>query len=87
MNSNVRKGIGFNVNYRWQDDVYWEGTFGTGEVPAYGILDAMLSLRLIPVKCLVKIGATNVLNKYYRSAFGNPAVGGLYYISIGYNIF
>ncbi|HEX8277511.1 MAG TPA: TonB-dependent receptor, partial [Segetibacter sp.] len=86
-NSNVFKGIGFNINYRWQDKIDWEGTFGTGEVPAYGILDAMLSFRLIPAKSLVKIGATNVLNKYYRSSFGNPEVGGLYYISIGYNIF
>lgn len=86
-NSNVFKGIGFNINYRWQDKIDWEGTFGTGEVPPYGILDAMLSFRLIPAKSLVKIGATNVLNKYYRSAFGNPLVGGLYYISIGYNIF
>lgn len=86
-NSNVFKGIGFNVNYRWQDKIEWEGTFGTGDVPAYGVLDAMLSFRLVRAKSLVKLGATNVLNKYYRTAFGNPEIGGLYYLSVAYNIF
>ncbi len=86
-NSNVFKGIGFNINYRWQDKINWEGTFGTGEVPAYGTLDAMLSYRLIKAKSLIKLGATNILNQYYRTSFGNPQVGGLYYISLAYNIF
>lgn len=86
-NGNVFKGIGFNLNYRWQDKINWEGTFGTGEVPAYGTLDAMLSYRLVKAKSLIKLGASNVLNKYYRSSFGNPMVGGLYYVSLAYNIF
>lgn len=86
-NSNVFKGMGFNINYRWQDKISWEGTFGTGEVPAYGTLDVMLSYRLIKAKSLIKLGATNVLNKYYRTSFGNPPVGGLYYVSLAYNIF
>ena len=36
---------------------------------------------------MFKIGATNLWNKYYRSAFGNPQVGGLYYVSFAYNVF
>ena len=85
-NSNVYKGIGFTLNYRWQDKVNWEGTFAGGQVPAYGVLDVMLGLRLSKIKSLIKIGATNVLNKYYRSSFGNPDVGGLYYASFAYNV-
>ena len=86
-NPNVANGIGFNVVYRWQDEVLWEGTFGTGPVDAYGTLDAQVSFKIAKTKNIFKIGASNLLNHYYRSAFGNPQVGGMYYVSFGYNIF
>jgi hypothetical protein len=35
---------------------------------------------------MVKVGGTNIMNHYYRTAFGNPAIGGLYYVSFAYNI-
>ena len=85
--SDVYKGWGFNVNYRHQNKMNWEGTFGTGEVPAYGTLDAMISYKLKAINSLIKFGATNLANKYYRTSFGNPQVGGLYYVSFGYNVF
>lgn len=86
-NDNLYKNIGFNAVFRWQDKVNWEGTFGTGDIPAYSTLDAQISYRLPEIKSLIKLGATNLINKYYQSAFGNPMVGGLYYISFGYNVF
>ena len=86
-NTDFWKGWGFNVNYRHQAKVNWEGTFGTGDVPAYGSLDAMISYKFKAIKSLLKIGATNFANKYYRTSFGNPEVGGLYYVSFGYNVF
>lgn len=85
--NDVYKGWGFNVNYRWQDKINWEGTFGSGEVPAYGTLDGMISYKFKAINSLLKIGATNFVNKYYRTSFGNPEVGGLYYVSFGYNVF
>ncbi|THU32444.1 TonB-dependent receptor [Niastella caeni] len=78
---------GFNILYRWQDEMLWEGTFGTGQVEAFGSLDAMVSYRLPKIKSLIKLGATNLTNKYYTTAFGNPSIGGLYYVSFGYNVF
>ncbi len=36
---------------------------------------------------MIKIGATNLLNKYYVDAIGNAQIGGLYYVSLGYNIY
>lgn len=86
-NEDFYKHFGFNIVYRWQDEVLWEGTFGTGEIPSFGTLDAQLSYRISKIRSVVKLGGSNVLNKYYRSAFGNPEVGGLYYVSFGYNIF
>ncbi len=86
-NSNVYKGLGFNMLYRWQDEVMWEGTFGSAEIPSYGVFDGMISYNFPKTKNILKLGASNVFNKYYRSAFGNPSVGGLYYVSFGYNVF
>ena len=85
--NDVYKGWGFNLNYRHQTKVNWEGTFGTGEVPSYGTLDGMISYKFKAINSLLKIGSTNFANKYYRTSFGNPEVGGLYYVSFGYNIF
>jgi outer membrane receptor protein involved in Fe transport len=86
-NNDLGKGFGFAAQWRWQDKVYWEGTFGTGDVPAFGTLDAQISYRIRKIKSVVKLGASNLLNKYYTSAFGNPQVGGIYYVSFGYNLF
>ena len=78
---------GFNVVWRWQTKVDWEGTFGAGQIPSYGTLDAQVSYKFSRVRSMFKIGASNILNKYYVSAFGNPEVGGVYYVSFGYNVF
>jgi outer membrane receptor protein involved in Fe transport len=85
-NDKVCKNLGFNIIWRWQDELLWQGTFGTGTIPSYGTLDAQIGWRLTNTKSQIKVGASNLLNKYYRSAFGNPEVGGLYYVSFGYNL-
>src|SRR2546421_9742458 len=87
LNHDFYKGWGFGINYREQDNVNWEGTFGTGMVPHYATLDASISYKIKSIKSLIKFGSTNFINHYYRSAFGNPEVGGLYYVSFGYNVF
>ena len=82
-----QKRLGFNVTWRWQDDVNYEGDFATGFVPAYQTVDGQLSYKFPEQKVLLKIGATNLLNQYYRDGFGNATIGGVYYVSIGYNLF
>jgi outer membrane receptor protein involved in Fe transport len=87
-NNNINNSNwGFNLLYRWQDNMLWEGTFGTGDVESFGTLDAQVNYRLQKIRSMIKLGATNLLNDYYNSAFGNPSVGGLYYISFGFNVF
>jgi outer membrane receptor protein involved in Fe transport len=79
--------MGFNLSYRWQDGINFEGDFANGFIPAYQTVDGQLSYKFPEQKVLVKLGATNLLNQYYRDGFGNAAIGGIYYVSIGYNIF
>jgi len=86
-NPDLYKGFGFNVAFKWQNKVYWEGTFGTGTIPSFGMLDAQISYKWAKPKILFKLGGTNITNHYYRNAFGNPFIGGLYYLSVGYNVF
>ena len=82
-----QKRLGFNLTYRWQDYVNFEGDFANGYVPAYQTVDVQVSLKFPPQKVLLKLGATNLLNQYYRNGFGNATIGGIYYVSIGYNLF
>jgi len=85
-NENVYKNIGFNAIYRWQDENYYEGTFVTGTLPSFGWLDAQVSYKVPKSKSQFRLGGTNILNNYQRTGFGNPYVGGLYYLSYAYNL-
>ncbi len=86
-NDNMYKGLGFNVVFKWQDNNYYEGTFVSGTLPYFGWWDAQVSYRPLGTKSVFRAGGTNLGNFYARTGFGSPAVGGLYYISYGYNIF
>jgi hypothetical protein len=35
---------------------------------------------------MVKLGANNLMNQYYTNGLGNANVGGLYYLSVAYNL-
>ena len=85
-NDNLYKGIGFNVMMKWQDNNFYEGTFVKGTLPYFTWVDAQISYRPIGTKSVFRVGGTNLGNNYYRTGYGSPAVGGLYYISYGFNI-
>jgi hypothetical protein len=81
-NEDAYHGLGFGLNYHWQQRYYSQTFLVTGEVPAYRTLDAQLSYALPAPDLRFKLGATDVLNRYYVSFLGGPAVGGLYYLSV-----
>jgi outer membrane cobalamin receptor len=78
----VYKNIGFNVTYRWQDAFTWNSSFVSGDVSAYGTLDAQVNYKMPKANATIKLGGSNVLNHYYQTSLGNPTVGGIYYVSI-----
>ncbi len=78
--------ISFNVMMRWQDAFEWEGELANGPVKAFTTVDAQVSYKLPKIKSMFRIGGTNVTNKYYKNAYGNPQIGGLYYVSFIYNL-
>lgn len=82
-----KQRIGFNAVLRWQDDFFWEGAgFVDGTVKAYTTLDAQVNYKFPKIKSMIKIGGTNITNKFYQTGFGNPYIGGMYYLSLAYNV-
>lgn len=77
----------FNITYKWMDAYKFESDFINGTVPAINTLDAQLSYKIPKTRSVFKIGANNILNQYYVQGPGNPAIGGLYYVSFAYNVF
>ncbi len=77
--------LGFNLTYRWQTDFVWESSFARGPVPAYGTLDAQVSFKLKGLKSMLKVGGSNILNKYYIQSLGGPNIGAIYYVSITFD--
>ncbi|MBL7734902.1 MAG: TonB-dependent receptor [Chitinophagaceae bacterium] len=81
------KRFGFNVNLRNQDGFYYESDFRQGDIPGYTTVDAQVNYKFPKQRSVVKLGGTNIFNSYYKTAFGNPEIGGIYYVSFGYNVF
>lgn len=84
-NREIFKNVGFNVNYRWQDKFNWFSSFSGGEVPAFGTVDAQVNFKIPSVQSIIKIGGSNLLNKYYFTSYGNPEAGAMYYVSLAFN--
>ncbi|MEN9697950.1 MAG: hypothetical protein RLZ56_1371 [Bacteroidota bacterium] len=78
--------LGFGANFHYQDDFTYEGTFAVGKVASFSTVDAVLTYKVPSIKSMIKVGGTNIFNRYYNTAYGSPAIGGLYYVSFGYNI-
>ena len=84
-NKNIGKNVGFNVAYRWQDSFYWTSSFASGDIDSFGTLDAQINLKIPSVNSMLKIGGSNILNKYNITSYGNPAMGAMYYIGFTFN--
>jgi outer membrane receptor protein involved in Fe transport len=82
----TNKRFGFNIAWRWQEGFFYENDFTQGDLPAYHVIDAAVSYKLPKTKSQLKLGGTNIGNQYYRSAMGNPSMGGIYYVSYAFNV-
>jgi len=80
------KHFGFNAMLHWQDAFMWDGELANGPVNAFTSVDAQVSYNIPKIKSMIKLGGSNIFNHYYKNAYANPEVGGLYYVSFGYNL-
>ena len=86
-NRKIVNNLGFNVNFRYQEGYLWQSSYGVWNVPAFGVLDAQINYKLMPLKSMIKIGATNLGGGDYRTNLGAPFVGQMYYVSITFDEF
>ncbi len=81
----VFNNIGFNVAWRWSDNYFWESSFGSGEIPAFNVLDAQVNYKIPSLKTTLKAGATNLFGDEYFTAFGTGYIGQQYYLALTIN--
>ena len=80
-----KRNLGFNLNYRWQQEFEWQSDFGVAMIPEFGVFDAQVSYRLEAIKTIVKVSGSNILGGDYRTNFGGPFVGQQYVLSLTFD--
>jgi outer membrane cobalamin receptor len=81
------KGMGFNINYKWIQGFYSEGSPQfSGNVPTYGLVDAQVNKFIEKAKLTVKLGASNLLNYKVLQVYGGPFVGRMIYINLSLDL-
>ncbi|MFV8343704.1 TonB-dependent receptor [Flavobacterium sp. XS2P39] len=83
---NLWKNLGASVTYRYQNKYDYVSFLVSGEVPAYWSMDAQVNYNFKKTAVTAKLGGTNFLNKTYYSILGGPSIGGLYYLSLTWNV-
>lgn len=66
---------GIDVSFRWQSEMDWESSFGSGVVRAFGTLDAQLNYTVDKWGTVFKVGGTNLTGPEYRTNIGGPYIG------------
>ncbi|SFE63438.1 TonB-dependent receptor [Spirosoma endophyticum] len=86
-NPRLTERLGATITYRWTDRMWYEQGITAGDVwlPSWTSLDAQISYKVPSVKSIIKLGGTNILNKYYAQGYGLAQIGGLYYVSITFD--
>jgi outer membrane receptor protein involved in Fe transport len=87
-NSKLTDNLGFNIAWRWQDTYEWYGTFNQmrpGTIEAFSIVDAQVSYKVLPIKSMIKLGASNLFNQQVYQAYGSPSIGAIYYVSLTFD--
>lgn len=82
----IIKHAGAGISWKWQSSYYWQSFLVNGNVDAYSTVDAQVTYTFDKLNCRAKLGAGNLLNKYYYSFLGGPSVGGMYYLTLTYGI-
>lgn len=77
--------FGFNIKYRYWDAYTWQSPFGVGDIDSGNVVDLALSYKIPKLQSNIKLGATNLTGNNYRTVYGGPEVGSVYYISWTYD--
>jgi hypothetical protein len=78
----------FGTTLRYKPGYYYlvSGGLAAGNVPGSAVIDAQVSYKLLKAHSGIRLGGTNITNKYYSTGLANPTIGAVYYITYAYNI-
>ena len=84
-----KQRLSFGTSVRYKPSYYYvvSGGLARGTVPSSLVLDAQVSYKFPSIHSSIKLGSTNLTNKYYSTGTANPAIGGVYYVTYAYNVF
>lgn len=82
----IWKELGVSITAKYQNKFEYVSFLVSGEVKAFWSIDAQLNYFFRKPNLTVKLGATNLLNKSYVTLLGGPSIGGLYYLSLVYEM-
>ncbi|WP_419868835.1 TonB-dependent receptor [Chryseobacterium sp. CT-SW4] len=85
-NKEIFKNVGFNIVGKWQTGFDWQSPLANGYVPSYATVDAQISIKFPEISSNLKIGGTNIFNRYYYQYAAGPTIGGLYYIAYTFDL-
>ncbi|MFK7946471.1 MAG: TonB-dependent receptor [Saprospiraceae bacterium] len=81
-NNNIFGGFGFSVRYNYSGSYEWRSPFGNGTIDAYNTLNAQVTYQVPNSKVALKFGGNNMLGTEYRTSFGTPNIGSIFYFTI-----
>lgn len=84
-NRDIYEGLGFQVQYRWLDGYTFQAPNGQSEIPDRQVMDASVFYHLKPVKCILKLGAMNLLQDNFTPIYGGPTIGSTYYFQVTFD--
>lgn len=82
---NIWKNLGAGISARYQNNFDYVSFLVSGNVPSYWSMDAQVNYNF-KKGITAKLGGTNILNKPYNSILGGPSIGGLYYLSLVWEV-
>lgn len=71
--------------YRWLSGYLFQTPNGQTPILDRQITDATVFYHVRPVKCLVKLGATNLFDLPHTPIYGGPTLGSHYYVQITFD--
>lgn len=78
-------GIGFDLKLKYWDDYTWQSPFGQGDIESATVIDLALNYKITNLQSMVKLGASNLFGNEYRTVYGGPEVGSIFYVSWTYD--
>lgn len=78
----------FGTAMRYKPGYFYvvSGGLSQGQVPSSAVIDAQVSYKLVKAHSSIKLGGTNLTNKYYSTGIANPNIGAVYYLTYAYNV-